>query len=86
MLRCLLALLSLAVTSAAQQSPMPAPQDPNLWLEDVGGERALEWVRERNAASTKELAEYAARGAAPDRGAELQPAREPRRGPVPGAR
>ncbi|MCA8950051.1 MAG: S9 family peptidase [Planctomycetes bacterium] len=36
---------------------MPAPQDPNLWLEDVGGERALEWVRERNAASTKELAE-----------------------------
>src|SRR4051812_38159069 len=25
------------------------PDDPLLWLEDVTGERALSWVRERNA-------------------------------------
>jgi prolyl oligopeptidase len=30
-------------------------EDPNLWLEDVTGERALAWVREQNAQSTKEL-------------------------------
>ncbi|HEX3139583.1 MAG TPA: prolyl oligopeptidase family serine peptidase, partial [Rhizobacter sp.] len=29
--------------------------DPFLWLEDVQGERALNWVRERNAVSQKEL-------------------------------
>ncbi len=33
--------------------PAPAPDtpDPYLWLEDVLGERALQWVRERNAES-----------------------------------
>jgi prolyl oligopeptidase len=29
--------------------------DPYLWLEDVGGARALDWVRSRNAITTKEL-------------------------------
>lgn len=29
--------------------------DPNLWLEDVTGERALEWVGQRNADTTAEL-------------------------------
>jgi len=29
--------------------------DPYLWLEDVGGDRALTWVRERNAESQKVL-------------------------------
>ncbi len=33
------------------------PDDPLLWLEDVTGDRALSWVRERNAESTAELAE-----------------------------
>ena len=33
------------------------PEDPLLWLEDVTGDRALSWVRERNAESTAELAE-----------------------------
>ena len=28
-----------------------AVTDPNLWLEDVTGDKALEWVKERNAAS-----------------------------------
>ena len=29
--------------------------DPYLWLEDVTGQRSLDWARERNAVSTKEL-------------------------------
>ncbi len=31
------------------------PEDPRIWLEDVTGDRALTWVRERNAESTAEL-------------------------------
>ena len=31
-------------------------KDPNLWLEEVTGEKALAWVKERNAESTAELA------------------------------
>ena len=31
------------------------PKDPHLWLEDVAGERALSWVRERNAETVAEL-------------------------------
>jgi prolyl oligopeptidase len=31
------------------------PKDPFLWLEDVTGDEALSWVKERNAASTGEL-------------------------------
>ena len=31
------------------------PDDPRLWLEDVTSDRALAWVRERNAESTAEL-------------------------------
>jgi prolyl oligopeptidase len=40
------------------QSPGPAPSadDPYLWLEDVGGEKALAWVRARNALAEKEFA------------------------------
>jgi prolyl oligopeptidase len=43
------------------QDPMPtpappaAPADPFLWLEDVGGNQALDWVRARNADSEKVL-------------------------------
>ena len=43
-----------------------AAEDPWLWLEDVGGDRALAWVRERNAESQGEL------GARPEY-AELKP-------------
>ena len=38
--------------------PMATPKentDPYVWLEDVQGERALAWVRERNAVTLKEL-------------------------------
>ena len=31
--------------------------DPHLWLEDVEGAKALDWVKARNAESTKALAE-----------------------------
>ena len=41
-----------APTSAA---PMSTDTDPHLWLEDVMGERALAWVRERNAATEAAL-------------------------------
>ena len=33
----------------------PEPNDPYLWLEDVLGEQALDWVRARNAASREVL-------------------------------
>ena len=49
-------------TMAQTSDPSPAEDDPFTWLEDVGGERALAWVRERNAVSQKLLtarAEYA---------------------------
>ena len=36
---------------AAQGGSSAAPVDPFLWLEDVQGERALSWVRERNTRS-----------------------------------
>lgn len=40
----------------ASSAPSPAPtDDPCLWLEDVHGERALAWVRERNAQSQQLL-------------------------------
>ena len=38
-------------------TPEPSTaKDPYLWLEDVTGDKALAWVRERNAESSKELA------------------------------
>jgi len=40
---------------AAPAAQAPEPQDPYLWLEDVGGEKALAWVRERNAESAKAI-------------------------------
>jgi prolyl oligopeptidase len=35
-----------------------AADDPYLWLEDINGKRSLGWVREQNAASTRELESY----------------------------
>jgi prolyl oligopeptidase len=41
-----------ALSPTMAQNPAPAtPDDPYLWMEDVAGERALAWVRERNAAT-----------------------------------
>ena len=37
------------------QTMNSVPNDPHLWLEEVQGEKALAWVRERNAVSTSQL-------------------------------
>ena len=59
-----LAILSLAVStffaSAAEPGSATAAatqlsEDPYLWLEDVTGDKALDWVRTQNAQSKKEL-------------------------------
>ncbi len=44
-----------ATSSAGVGEIAPAPEDPYLWLEDIGGERALDWVRARNAESARAL-------------------------------
>lgn len=46
-------LLSLVVASAMVQ----AEQDPYLWLEEVHGERAMEWVEQQNEMAQQELAQ-----------------------------
>src|SRR5512142_500360 len=55
------ALLIVLVAGVRAQQGKPAPaastsDDPYLWLEEVTGARALEWVKARNAESTAELA------------------------------
>ena len=44
-----LAMTALRTTAAAQTAVAPAPEDRYLWLEDVTGGTALDWVRARNA-------------------------------------
>jgi prolyl oligopeptidase len=44
------------MTQTSQTPQIPeSPADPYLWLEDVTGERALAWVRERNAETRQVL-------------------------------
>lgn len=58
---CLVAPLGTAAAAEVANQSVPAPEapsqadDPYLWLEDVTGERALNWARAQNAISTKEL-------------------------------
>lgn len=40
---------------AADAPAVPAPDDPYLWLEDVNGEKPLDWARARNAESAAAL-------------------------------
>jgi prolyl oligopeptidase len=49
------ALLAGLVVHAQTQKAAPAANDPYAWLEDVGGDKAMTWVRARNAESAKEL-------------------------------
>ncbi|MEP6745616.1 MAG: S9 family peptidase, partial [Gemmatimonadota bacterium] len=52
----LLATTVMAAPIAAQGAPtVGATDDPFLWLEEVEGPRALEWVTQRNAATLAEL-------------------------------
>lgn len=48
-------LLPMPIAAAIDSSP--EPDDPYLWLEDVAGEKQLEWVKARNAKAMAELAE-----------------------------
>jgi len=55
-LRALLAVAMLtALTSAQESMPNDPANDPFLWLEDVDGEAALDWVRGRNRESGEAL-------------------------------
>jgi prolyl oligopeptidase len=62
--------LGLVITAFATTPPASAQEpmtDPYQWLEDVEGTRSLDWVRARNAESTKALTESAAFGTLRDR-------------------
>ena len=51
-------LAAIAVATAAEPSgeTMTTPPDPYLWLEEIDGKRAMQWVRARNRASGRTLA------------------------------
>jgi prolyl oligopeptidase len=57
-----LAMTALRTTATAQTATAPTPEDRYLWLEDVGGEKALDWVRARNreSAAALETGDFAA--------------------------
>ena len=65
------ALLLAAPALAAQE-----PQDPFLWLEEVEGSRALEWVQAHNQATMAELESYPAYRAVYERTLQILNARE----------
>src|SRR5689334_3767494 len=47
--------LALALAASPVHAETMVDDDPYLWLEDVEGERALVWVRERNAETKAQL-------------------------------
>lgn len=49
--RVLLLCCTTALSVSLGAQTVPQPDDPYLWLEDVQGERALAWARDRNAQS-----------------------------------
>ncbi len=56
-MRTLLALVLLATLAALPSHAAPPSDDPALWLEDVTGQPALEWVARQDSASTRALAQ-----------------------------
>jgi prolyl oligopeptidase len=48
--------IALALGVVLAMTAPPQQDDPYLWLEEVSGEKALAWVKERNAESARELA------------------------------
>jgi prolyl oligopeptidase len=48
-------ILPAAPASDAQNTEAGTSSDPYLWLEEVTGQKALDWVRQQNAISTNEL-------------------------------
>jgi prolyl oligopeptidase len=55
MSRTSLASLFLLAALALRGQGIAMDQDPNLWLEDVTGEKPLQWVRQQNAVTTGKL-------------------------------
>lgn len=51
----LMTVFAIPVAAVAQSPAATSPDDPFLWLEEVEGPRALDWVRERNARSLSVL-------------------------------
>ena len=56
LLSTFLLLMAMIPTSSDAAPPPPSSSDPNQWLEDVMGEKALDWVNAQNAHSSTELA------------------------------
>jgi prolyl oligopeptidase len=56
-----------ALSLFAAEAMSAAEEDPNLWLEDITGAKALDWVRAHNAASTRQLEADAGFSALQDR-------------------
>ena len=54
-LALVLAMSAAGPTAASDAAKAPAPEDRYLWLEDVTGDKALDWARARNAESAKVL-------------------------------
>ena len=54
-LALVLAMSAAGPTAANDAAKAPAPEDRYLWLEDVTGEKALDWARARNVESAKVL-------------------------------
>jgi prolyl oligopeptidase len=54
-LKTLAAAAFAGLAAACATLTMSTPQDPYLWLEDIDGQRALDWVRAQNARSLKAL-------------------------------
>ncbi len=48
---CAAAALLLSLSTLHAETTVTEPEDPHLWLEDVAGERQLDWVRAQNAVS-----------------------------------
>ncbi len=55
-MRSFLSAALLAICMGVAGAEMSLPEDPYRWLEEVTGERALDWVRARNATATEEFA------------------------------
>lgn len=53
MIRASLAALALSCSITAVAAAAPQDKDPYLWLEDIEGAKALDWVKKENAATDK---------------------------------
>lgn len=53
MIRASLAALALSCSITAVATAAPQDEDPYLWLEDIEGAKALDWVKKENAATDK---------------------------------